>query len=173
MSEPKGDFKTKKDFTPEEWLEIYKKAMRLRIDKKLSPAKIGKIFNISTNTVAGWIYGHQTPLDIPRKDQDEVYRLSSRVWVLSASLTFIIVFVFIETSDRRTSNTSHLHPERWSREDPNISMSSSKMNAPRSSAKFGDLPQIPDSSRRKYASIYAGICQIVLWLFEILAVSSM
>ena len=79
MSEPKGDFRTKKDFTPEEWLEIYKKAMRLRIDKKLSPAKIGKIFDISTNTVSGWIYGHQTPLDIPRKDQDEVYRLSSRV----------------------------------------------------------------------------------------------
>jgi hypothetical protein len=34
----------------------------------------------------------------------------------------------IETSDRRTSNISRLHLERWSREDRDISMSSSRMN---------------------------------------------
>ena len=80
MSEPKGEFRTKKDFTPEEWVEIYMKAMRLRAKKKLSPTKIGKILNISPATVSTWIYGRrQIPGDIPRKYQDEAFWLRCHV----------------------------------------------------------------------------------------------
>jgi DNA-binding transcriptional regulator YiaG len=80
MSKEKGSFKRKEDFSPEEWVEIYKKALRLRLKKKLSPAKIGKILNISPHTVATWIYGlKQTPNEVGREDFDEVYRLRCKI----------------------------------------------------------------------------------------------
>jgi DNA-directed RNA polymerase specialized sigma24 family protein len=80
MSEEKGSFKRKEDFSPEEWVEIYKKALRLRLKKKLSPAKIGKILNISPDTVATWIYGSkQTLNEVGREDWDEVYRLRCKI----------------------------------------------------------------------------------------------
>jgi DNA-binding transcriptional regulator YiaG len=80
MSKEKGSFKRKEDFSSEEWVEIYKKALRLRLKKKLSPAKIGKILNISPHTVATWIYGlKQTPNEVGREDFDEVYRLRCKI----------------------------------------------------------------------------------------------
>jgi DNA-binding transcriptional regulator YiaG len=80
MSEEKGSFKRKEDFSPEEWVEIYKKALRLRLKKKLSPAKIGKILNISSDTVSTWIYGlKQTPNEVGCEDFDEVYRLRCKI----------------------------------------------------------------------------------------------
>jgi hypothetical protein len=68
----------------------------------------------------------------------------------------------IETSDKKTSNISRLHLEQLNREDPNISMSSSKMNDLRSSVKFGDLPLIPNNLWRRCGVTCAEICQIVL-----------
>ena len=80
MSKPKGDFKRKENFSPEEWVEIYKKALRLRLKKKLSPGKIGKILNISPHTVSTWIYGlKQTPNEVGREDFDEVYKLRCKI----------------------------------------------------------------------------------------------
>jgi hypothetical protein len=172
MSEGKGSFKRKEDFSPEEWVEIYKKALRLRLEKKLSPAKIGKILNISPDTVATWIYGlKQTPNEVGCEDWDEVYRLRCKIWAIFSILfrkknrEKVHMTVFrqaIETSDRRTLNISRLHLERWSREDRDILMSSSRMNDPRSSVKFGDLPQIPNNLRRRCGVTCVEICQIVL-----------
>ncbi len=78
MSKAKGSFKTRSDFSLDEWKEIYKRALKMRIEKKLSPREIGNMLNISPNTVATWIYGtKQIPNGI--RIDDEICELRNKV----------------------------------------------------------------------------------------------
>ena len=61
MSKPKGNFKTRKDFSDREWANLYKKAMILKWQKGWGLEKISKKLGISKNTIRMWVYHLATP----------------------------------------------------------------------------------------------------------------
>jgi hypothetical protein len=84
MSKPKGNFKTRKDFTDKEWAKLVKKALRLANKRKWGRIRISKELNLSPNTIEVWINKLKTPhscLDIFDEDRafDDIVALGERI----------------------------------------------------------------------------------------------